>query len=126
GAGAGSALCACLADFAGSMAIAAQAETFGEVLLAVKGSGQSVYVGLGFGGFVVASEVYGLVATPFSYLWVDGAAWPEATRQATVLALARRGSGTLAAIRRWDGDGVPRPVDPSEGRTAEGTKPDLG
>ena len=125
GAGAGSALCACLADFAGSMAIAAQAETSDEVLLAVKGSGQSVYVGLGFGGFVVASEVYGLVATTSSYLRVDGAAWPEATRQGTVLALARRGSGTLAAIRRWDGDGVPRPVDPSEVRTAEVTTRDL-
>ena len=125
GAGAGSALCACLADFAGSMAIAAQAETSDEVLLAVKGSGQSVYVGLGFGGFVVASEVYGLVATTSRYLRVDGAAWPGATRQGTVLALARHGSGTLAAIRRWDGDGVPRPVEPSEVRTAEVTTRDL-
>ena len=125
GADAGSALCACLADFAGFMAIAAQAETSDEVLLAVKGSGQSVYVGLGFGGFVVASEVYGLVATTSRYLRVEGAAWPEATRQGTVLALARRGSGTLAAIRRWDGDGAPRPVEPSEVRTAEVTTRDL-
>ena len=125
GADAGSALCGCLADFAGSMAIAAQAETSDEVLLAVKGSGQSVYVGLGFGGFVVASEVYGLVATTSRYLRVEGAAWPEATRQGTVLALARRGSGTLAAIRRWDGDGVPRPVDAVRGRTAEVTTRDL-
>ncbi|MEI4927688.1 hypothetical protein Q8G50_34790, partial [Klebsiella pneumoniae] len=46
-------------------------------------------------------------------------------RQGTVLALARRGSGTLAAIRRWDGDGVPRPVEPSEVRTAEVTTRDL-
>ena len=107
------------------MAIAAQAETSDEVLLAVKGSGQSVYVGLGFSGFVVASEVYGLVATTSRYLRVEGAAWPEATRQGTVLALARPGSGTLAAIRRWDGDGVPRPVEPSEVRTAEVTTRDL-
>jgi glutamine---fructose-6-phosphate transaminase (isomerizing) len=121
----GSALCSCLGDFAGSMAIAAQAETDDEVLLAVKGSGQSVYVGLGYGGFVVASEVYGLVATTSRYLRVDGAAWPEASRQGTVLALRRRGSGTLAAIRRWDGDGVPRPAAPSEVRTAEVTTRDL-
>jgi glucosamine--fructose-6-phosphate aminotransferase (isomerizing) len=121
----GGALCACLADFAGSMAIAAQAEAQDEVLLAVKGSGQSVYVGLGYSGFVVASEVYGLVATTSSYLRVDGAPWPGATRQGTVLALPRCGSGTLAAIRRWDGDGVPRPVDPCEVRTAEVTTRDL-
>jgi glucosamine--fructose-6-phosphate aminotransferase (isomerizing) len=121
----GSALCACLGDFAGSMAIAAQAETQDEVLLAVKGSGQSVYVGLGHSGFVVASEVYGLVATTSRYLRVDGAAWPEATRQGTVLALPRHGSGTLAAVRRWDGDGVARPVEPSEVRTAEVTTRDL-
>src|SRR5215471_18099484 len=125
GADPGAALCACLGDFAGSMAIAAQAETRDEVLLAVKGSGQSVYVGLGYGGFVVASEVYGLVATTSRYLRVDGAAWPGATRQGTVLALPRRGSGTVAAIRRWDGDGMPRPVDPAEVRTAEVTTRDL-
>jgi len=121
----GSALCACLGDFAGSMAIAAQSETGDEVLLAVKGSGQSLYVGLGHGGFVVASEVYGLVATTSRYLRVGGAAWPGATRQGTVLALPRRGSGTLAAIRRWDGDGVPRPVEPAEVGTAEVTTRDL-
>jgi glutamine---fructose-6-phosphate transaminase (isomerizing) len=121
----GGALCSCLGDFAGSMAIAALAETADEVLLAVKGSGQSVYVGLGYSGFVVASEVYGLVATTSAYLRVDGGSWPEATRQGTVLALPRRGSGTLAAIRRWDGDGVPRPIDPSEVRTAEVTTRDL-
>ncbi len=121
----GGALCACLGEFAGSMAIAAQAETGDEVLLAVKGSGQSVYVGLGYAGFVVASEVYGLVATTSRYLRVDGAPWPGASRQGTVLALSRRGSGTLAAIRRWDGDGTPRPVEPSEVRTAEVTTRDL-
>src|SRR5262249_11540420 len=104
GADPGAALCACLGDFAGSMAIAAHAETHDVVLLAVKGRAQSVYVALGLGGFVAASEVYGLVATTSRYLRVDGAAWPGATRQGTVLALPRRGSGTLAAIRRWDGD----------------------
>ena len=125
GAGPGAALCACLGDFAGSMAIAAQSETADELLLAVKGSGQSVYVGLGYSGFVVASEVYGLVATTSSYLRVGGAAWPDATRQGTVVALRRRGAGTLEAIRRWDGDGVPRLVGPSDLRTAEVTTRDL-
>ena len=125
GADPGRALCACLGDFAGSMAIAALAETADELLIAVKGSGQSLYVGLGYSGFVVASEVYGLVATTSSYLRVGGAAWPEATRQGTVVALPRHGSGTLEAIRRWDGDGVPRPVGSTDLRTAEVTTRDL-
>jgi glutamine---fructose-6-phosphate transaminase (isomerizing) len=119
------ALCACLGEFAGSMAVAAQVDTRDELLLAVKGSGQSLYVGLGGGGFVVASEVYGLVATTREYLRVDGACWPGATRRGTILALSRRGSGTLAAIRRYDGDGGPRPVEPGEVRVAEVTTRDL-
>src|SRR5262249_13623697 len=64
GGDAGDALRACLGVFAGSMAIAAQVDSGdGQLVLAVKGSGQSLYVGLASSGFVVASEAYGLVAT---------------------------------------------------------------
>jgi len=122
----GQAMGACLADFAGSMAIAAQPDTADrELLLAVKGSGQSLFVGLGPAGFVVASEVYGLVASTREYLRVGGAAAPGAGRAGTVIRLVAAGSGTLAGLRRLDGDGVARPVEPAEVRVAEVTTRDL-
>lgn len=122
----GDALCACLGDFAGSMAIAAQVDTGdGKLLLAVKGSGQSLYVGLASTGYIVASEAYGLVATTRDFIRVDGAPLNGAARAGTVVTLDRAGTGTLAGIRRLDGDGVPRPVDPAEVRVAEVTTRDL-
>ena len=42
------------------------------VLLAQRGSGQALYVGLAPGAFVVASEPYGLVAECDSYVRLDG------------------------------------------------------
>jgi glucosamine--fructose-6-phosphate aminotransferase (isomerizing) len=126
GADAGAALCACLGEFAGSMAIAVQPDAPGRtLLLAVKGSGQALYAGIGPAGFVVASEVYGLVATTREFLRVDGAALPGAGRPGTVVGLAGAESGTLAGIQRWDGDGAPRPVEPAEVRLAEVTTRDL-
>ena len=51
-----------VASFEGSVAIAASAATHPDhVLLALRGSGQALYVGLADGCFVVASEPYGLV-----------------------------------------------------------------
>ncbi|MEN3357076.1 MAG: hypothetical protein V7637_1058, partial [Mycobacteriales bacterium] len=120
------ALRGCLADFVGSMAIAAQADTAErELLLGVKGSGQSLFVGFGPGGFVVASEVYGLVASTNEYLRVDGAAAPGAGRPGTVVRLTGARSGTLSGIRRIDGDGMARPIEPGEVRVAEVTTRDL-
>jgi glucosamine--fructose-6-phosphate aminotransferase (isomerizing) len=127
---AGDALRACLGEFAGSMAIAAQVDSTdgladGQLLLAVKGSGQSLYVGLAPMGFVVASEVYGLVASTQDFIRVDGAPFPGASCPGTVIALNRAMSGTLPGIKRIDGDGMPRPIEPPELRVAEVTTRDL-
>jgi len=122
----GQALCGCLGDFAGSMAIAAQPDTTDrELLLGVKGSGQSLYIGIGPAGFLVASEVYGLVASTQEFLRVDGGARSGSGQPGTVIRLTSTGSGTLAGIHRLDGDGVPRPVEPAEVRVAEVTTRDL-
>jgi glucosamine--fructose-6-phosphate aminotransferase (isomerizing) len=126
GEGPGEALCGCLGDFAGSMAIAAQPDTPDrELLVAVKGSGQSLYIGVGPAGFILASEVYGLVASTSEFLRMDGGPQPGAGRPGTVIRLTGAGSGTLAGIHRWDGDGTPRPVAPAEIRVAEVTTRDL-
>jgi glucosamine--fructose-6-phosphate aminotransferase (isomerizing) len=126
GEGAGPALCGCLGDFAGSMAIAVQPDTAErELLLAVKGSGQALYVGVGPAGFIVASEVYGLVASTSEFLRLDGGPQVRGGRPGTVIRLSGAGSGTLAGIQRWDGDARPRPVEPAEIRVAEVTTRDL-
>ncbi len=64
---------ATVASFEGSVAIAAQSAADPDlILLAQRGSGQALYVGLAPGAFVVASEPYGLVAECATYLRLDG------------------------------------------------------
>ena len=126
GAGPGEALGSCLRDFDGSMAIAVQPQSAdGELVVGVKGSGQALYIGFGAGGFLVASEVYGLIGVTGNFLRVDGGSFPGAGRPGTVIGLARTGSGSLAGLTRWDGDGVIRPVAPQEIKVAQVTTRDL-
>ena len=62
-----------VAGLEGSLAIAAQSTVAPErVLLALRGSGQALYVGLAEDCFVVASEPYGLVEETSVYLRLDG------------------------------------------------------
>ena len=62
-----------VASFEGSVAIAAGiAEDPNTVLLAQRGSGQGLYVGLAEDAYVVASEPYGLVEETAEYVRLDG------------------------------------------------------
>jgi len=91
---------------AGSMAIATQTEASGgDVHLAVKGSGQSLYVGFAPSGYLVASEIYGLVGQTQRYVRVDGTA-----PGGTVLRLRRDGAGRPEAVERWDATGTALPA----------------
>ena len=118
---------AALAQCEGSMAIAAQGEdTPEDVLLGVKGSGQSLYVGAGASGYLVASEAYGLVGATRRFVRVDGQRWAGADEAGTVLRLSRADApGGLDGLQRWDGDGRPRPVIRQDIREAEVTTRDL-
>ena len=90
-----------LATCSGSMAIAMQTEaSAGDVYLAVKGSGQSLYVGFTPSGYLVASEIYGLVGQTQRFVRVDGTAPGGA-----VLRLRRAGAGRPEEVERWDGRG---------------------
>lgn len=108
------AMAATLSACAGSMAIAAQHDD--AVLLAVKGSGQSLYVGFSPGGYLVASEAYGLVGVASRFARIDGAG-------GTVVRLTRNGAGAPAAVRRFDAAGDP--LDAPAVRRAEVTTRDL-
>ena len=110
-----------VASFEGSVAIAAQvADEPDLVLLAQRGSGQALYVGLAPDAFVVASEPYGLVAEVHTYLRLDGETMLDAgnpASQGQVVVLDRRRAGTLAGIRRCSYDGRELPVTDADVQT---------
>ncbi|MEI7548098.1 MAG: glucosamine-6-phosphate synthase, partial [Actinomycetota bacterium] len=90
-------------EFEGSVAIAAAAADAPErVYLALRGSGQALYVGLGDDMFIVASEPYGLVEETNRYLRLDGETpsdpgSPETTR-GQIVVLSSAGAGELASM----------------------------
>ena len=74
----------------GSVGIVANAAGFpDELLLALRGSGQSINIGLAEDAFVVASEPYGLVEETSRYLRMNGEGGGQVVR------CSRRGAGTL-------------------------------
>ncbi|HEU4840739.1 MAG TPA: SIS domain-containing protein, partial [Ilumatobacteraceae bacterium] len=109
-----------VASFEGSVAIgAAAADEPGQLLLALHGSGQGVYIGLAEDRFVVASEPYGVVEETTRYVRLDG----EHGGQIAVLDTA--GAGTIEGIRRFGYDGTAQPVDEADVSTAEVTTRDI-
>lgn len=113
-------------SFDGSFAIAAQSEQDPEaLLLAVRGSGQGLYVGCAYGTWVVASEPYGLVSETDRYLRVDGGRQAEATAPGTLVVLRRDGTGEASGLTRYHGDGTPFPIDATEFTRTEITTRDI-
>ena len=114
---------ATVATFDGSVAIARQRRRTPDRLhLALRGSGQSLYVGLAEDAFVVASEPYGLVEETPHYLRMDGE-----TTHGQVIVLDRPGRrharGSARACRY---DGAPTAGgECRELRTAEITTRDI-
>ncbi|MGF1648338.1 MAG: SIS domain-containing protein [Kineosporiaceae bacterium] len=106
-------------EFQGSMAIAGYTDDFpDEIALAVKGSGQGLYVGVADHGYIAASEVYGLVGVTDRYLRL------EAGANGDVVVLAR-GDGSDRGIRRLRNGYDAHVVPDSELRHAEVTTRDL-
>ena len=118
-----------VASFEGSVAIgAAAADHPDELLLALRGSGQALYVGLAEDAFIVASEPYGVVEETMQYVRMDGetAAHPDQPMsRGQVFALSAAHAGELAGIRRLSYDGTELPLSPSEIVTAEVTTRDI-
>ena len=97
--------------------------------LALRGSGQALYIGLADGAFLVASEPYGLVEESSDYLRLDGETPanpdnPTASRGQIVVLDGARG-GSLEGIRRLSYDGTELPVSSDEIVTAEITTRDI-
>lgn len=119
-----------VAGFEGSVAIAASAASRPDhLLLALRGSGQALYVGLANGCYVVASEPYGVVELTDTYLRMDGetpanADNPTASR-GQIVVLDGRKAGTVEGITRQAYDGTDLPVAESELQHAQVTTRDI-
>ena len=109
-----------VSGFDGSVAIGAMsAAAPGRVLLALRGSGQGVYVGFAEDRFIVASEPYGIVEETRHYLRLDG----ETGGQLVCLDADRAGS--FDGVTRLAYDGTPLPVGAADLSTTEVTTRDI-
>jgi glucosamine--fructose-6-phosphate aminotransferase (isomerizing) len=114
-------------SFHGSVAIGASvADEPGTLLLALRGSGQALYVGLAEDAFIAASEPYGLVEEAVQYLRMDGELPSGRSGEpGQVVVLDRAGAGSVAGIRRYAYDGTELPVSEDDLTTAQITTRDI-
>ncbi|MEX1217256.1 MAG: SIS domain-containing protein [Acidimicrobiales bacterium] len=97
-------------ELEGSVAIAASAANAADsLLLALRGSGQALYIGIAEDSFVVASEPYGIVEETFLYLRLDGDIPVDPSNPASsgqIVRLSGAQSGLASGIERWAYDGT--------------------
>ena len=100
-----------VATFEGSVAIAASTATAPQRLqLALRGSGQALYIGLAEDAYIVASEPYGVVEETSRYVRMDGETPgnpdnPNASR-GQIVELDSENAGTAAGMLRRAYDGT--------------------
>ena len=127
-----------VSSFEGSVAIAAHVSEMPDVVaLALRGSGQALYVGATEGAYVVASEPYGLVEECRHYVRLDGEtpsdpANPVGSRGQIMLvgtptapAEGTWAAPEFAALRCFSYDGTELPVEAGDVVTAEVTTRDI-
>ena len=106
--------------FEGSIAIGvATASAPSTLFLALRGSGQGLYIGLGDDCYVVASEPYGVVEETPRYVRMDGEQGGE------IVVLDGAQSGDLGGITRLAYDGRELPVGDEDVTVAEVTTRDI-
>jgi glucosamine--fructose-6-phosphate aminotransferase (isomerizing) len=106
--------------FEGSVAIGAMSASAPDtMLLALRGSGQGLYVGLAEDCFLVASEPYGVVEETDSYVRLDGEHGGE------IILLDAAAAGELAGVRRLHYDGTDAPVTVDDVVVAQVTTRDI-
>jgi len=116
-------------DFDGSHAIAMTSNVEpGKVFLALKGSGQSIYVGIAPDQYIFSSEVYGLVeGTPY-FLKMDGekSSHPEKPGAiGQIFVMDEQSQGGVSGIRAFCYDGTPLTIGTDDLHKAEITTRDI-
>jgi glutamine---fructose-6-phosphate transaminase (isomerizing) len=115
-----------VADFEGSVAIGAAAADHPDCLyLALRGSGQALYIGLADDCYVVASEPYGVVEETTSFVRMDGETASPSGSRGQVFVLDGAHAGELEGIRRLAYDGAELPLTQSDVGTAQVTTRDI-
>jgi len=119
-------------DFEGSHAIAMVSNLAPEkVFLALKGSGQTIYVGLAPDQYIFASELYGIVEGASRFVKMDGEKTsPDSgnsagQRSGQIFVLDQNGRGDLAGISALFYDGTPFSLTDSSVQNAEITTRDI-
>ena len=109
-----------VAAFEGSIAIGvATASAPSTLFLALRGSGQGLYIGLGDDCFIVASEPYGVVEETQRYVRMDGEQGGE------IVMLDGAAAGDLDGITRLSYDGGDLPLSDADIAYAEVTTRDI-
>jgi glutamine---fructose-6-phosphate transaminase (isomerizing) len=115
-----------VAGFEGSVAIgAASAAAPDQLFLALRGSGQALYVGLAEDTYIVASEPYGVVEETVAYLRVDGETLSPSGSRGQVFMLDAAHAGELGGVHRFAYDGSDLPITDSDVATAQVTTRDI-
>ena len=119
-----------VAAFEGSVAIGAcTAAAPDKLQLALRGSGQALYVGLAEDAFIVASEPYGVVEETAAYVRMDGETPgnpenPNSSR-GQIIELDGSGAGDVEAMLRRSYDGTDLPVTDEDIAYAQITTRDI-
>ncbi len=115
-----------VAGFEGSVAIgAASAAAPDQLFLALRGSGQALYIGLAEDTYIVASEPYGVVEETVDYLRIDGETLSPSGSRGQVFVLDAADAGELAGVHRYAYDGSELPIATTDVATAQVTTRDI-
>jgi glutamine---fructose-6-phosphate transaminase (isomerizing) len=115
-----------VAEFDGSVAIgAAAADHPDRLYLALRGSGQALYIGLADDCYIVASEPYGVVEETTRFVRMDGESLSPSGSRGQVFVLDGARAGDLDGIRRIAYDGGELPLTDSDVASAQVTTRDI-
>jgi glucosamine--fructose-6-phosphate aminotransferase (isomerizing) len=107
-------------DFEGSHAIALHTDLApGKMFLALRGSGQAIFVGLADDFYMPTSELYGLVEETQAYLKMDGGGSGQ------IFILDQSSAGGLEGIRALSYDGTPIALSEADRRQTPLTSRDI-
>ncbi len=130
GVDAGEAFRETVAALEGSVAIAAATVSAPDRLfLALRGSGQAIYVGLAEDAFIVASEPYGVVEETATYVRMDGETPSDPDNptgsRGQIIELDADAAGSVEGMTRWSYDGTELAITDPDVQTAQVTTRDI-